>query len=80
MTIRRVIGYRDFKSKGITYTRQHISKLVKEKKFPAPFKPNGSGRGQNAWFEDEIDQHFEACAAKSHIESKAQSKTEHHVR
>jgi len=63
--MRRLIGYRDFKSKGITYTRQHISKLVKEKKFPAPFKPNGSERGQNAWFEHAIDQHLEACERKT---------------
>jgi prophage regulatory protein len=72
--MRRVIGYPDFKSKGIKYTRQHIDRLVKKKKFPAPFKPNGSERGYNAWFEDEIDNHLEACAAKS----KAQPQTEHH--
>jgi hypothetical protein len=78
--MRRVIGYPDFKSKGIKYTRRHVSRLVKQKKFPAPFKPNGSEHGHNAWFEDDIDQHLEACAAKSNIESKAQPKTEQHVR
>ena len=62
--MRRLIGYRDFKPKGITFTRQHINRLVKQKKFPPPFKPNGSERGQNSWFEDVIDPHIESCAAK----------------
>jgi hypothetical protein len=62
--MRRVIGYPDFKSKGIKYTRQHINRLVKKKKFPPPFKQNGCERGQNSWFEDVIDQHLEACERK----------------
>jgi prophage regulatory protein len=67
MTMRRLIGYRDFKSKGIRYTRQHISKLVKQKKFPPPFKLNGSEQGQNSWFEDVIDEHLEACERKAAV-------------
>jgi prophage regulatory protein len=65
MTMRRLIGYRDFKSKGLTYTRQHISRLVKEKKFPPPFKTSGSDHGPNNWFEDVIDEHLEDCERKA---------------
>jgi prophage regulatory protein len=74
--MRRVIGYRDFKPKGIKYTRQHIDRLIKQNKFPAPFKLNGCERGQNVWFEDVIDDHVEACATKR----KAQPETEHHAK
>jgi prophage regulatory protein len=61
---RRVIGYEDFKPKGIKYTRQHINRLVKRGLFPPPFKTSGSDHGPNNWFEHVIDEHLEACAAK----------------
>ena len=67
----RLLSYRDLADKGIPFTRQHIDRLVKKKKFPAPFKPNGSDRGQNAWFEHVIDQHLEACAAKTKVAANA---------
>ena len=60
----RLLGYQDLKSKGITFSRQHVHRLVKKKKFPPPFKQNGCERGQNSWFEDVIDQHLEACERK----------------
>jgi predicted DNA-binding transcriptional regulator AlpA len=63
-TAMRLLSYQDLADKGISFSRQHISRLVKKKKFPAPFKPNGCERGQNAWFEHVIDQHLEACATK----------------
>ena len=76
--MRRILFFRDLgPKKGIKYTRQHIDRLVKKKRFPPPFKPNGGEHGENGWFEDIIDDHLEACAAKS---TKAQPKTEHHVR
>ena len=62
---RRVIGFEDLKPKGIKYTRQHIDRLVKKKRFPPPFKMSGSDKGPNSWFEDVIDEHIEDCAAKT---------------
>jgi hypothetical protein len=40
-TPRRVLTQRAFRSKGITYSRQHIDRKVREKTFPPPFQlPN----------------------------------------
>jgi prophage regulatory protein len=63
--VMRVLSYSDLSDKGIKYTRQHIHRLVRQKKFPPPFKLNGSERGQNSWFEHVIDQHLEACERKA---------------
>jgi prophage regulatory protein len=63
--MRRVLQFPDLKPKGIKYTRQHIDRLVKKKKFPPPFKMSGSDKGPNNWFEDVIDGHLEACAKKT---------------
>src|SRR6516164_7741968 len=60
----RVLGYRDLAKKGIPYSRQHINRLVKKGKFPAPFKMSGGDKGPNSWFEHIIDRHIESCAAK----------------
>jgi prophage regulatory protein len=60
----RVLGYRDLARKGIPYSRQHINRLVKKGKFPAPFKLNGGHNGPNSWLEHIIDRHIETCAAK----------------
>jgi predicted DNA-binding transcriptional regulator AlpA len=59
----RVLSYEDLQVKGIRYSRPHIAKLVKARKFPAPFKMNGGEYGPNYWIEDEIDAHIEICAA-----------------
>ena len=63
--MRRVIGYQDLKSKGLRYSRQHLYRLIRKKRFPPPFKMSGSDKGPNSWFEDVIDGHIEDCAAKS---------------
>jgi prophage regulatory protein len=47
--------------KGITFTRQHIHRLVKEGKFPAPIKV---GENTNAWVEPEVDTYIDRCTAK----------------
>ena len=60
----RVLGYRDLARKGIPYSRQHINRLVKKGKFPAPFKLSGGDNGPNSWLEHIIDRHIETCAAK----------------
>ena len=61
----RLLSYQDLADKGISFSRQHISRLVKKKRFPPPFKMSGSDKGPNSWFEDVIDEHIEDCAAKS---------------
>jgi predicted DNA-binding transcriptional regulator AlpA len=62
--MRRLLSFPELKTrKGIKYSRQHISRLVKAKKFPAPIKPSGLPTGENAWFDDEIDEHLEERAA-----------------
>jgi prophage regulatory protein len=52
----KVLAFRDLRAKGIPFCRQHITKLVKKGKFPAPGK---IGLKTNAWDESEIDQYLE---------------------
>jgi predicted DNA-binding transcriptional regulator AlpA len=62
--MRRLLSFPELKTrKGIKYSRQHVARLVKAKRFPAPIKPSGLPTGENAWFDDEIDAHLKACAA-----------------
>jgi len=65
--MRRILQFPDLKPKGIKYTRQHIDRLVKQKKFPPPFKTSGSDYGPNNWFEDVIDEHLEDCERKAAV-------------
>jgi prophage regulatory protein len=51
----------DLRERGIKYSRQHIDRLIKAGKFPAPVKP-GAG-GLNAWIDDEVDAYQKACIA-----------------
>ncbi len=46
--------------KGLEYHPQHLRKLVKQKKFPAPIP----GMGRTYFDESEIDAHLEALKAK----------------
>ncbi len=63
--MRRLLYFPELKSeKGIKYSRAHISRLVKAKRFPKPVKPSGSPTGANAGFDDEIDDHLEQRAAE----------------
>jgi predicted DNA-binding transcriptional regulator AlpA len=55
------------KRKRDKYSRSHIYRLVKAKKFPAPVKPSGTPNGANAWFDDEIDEHLEARATEREV-------------
>ena len=42
----------DLKAKGIPFTRQHVARLIKQGRFPAPIK---LGVGTNRWISSEID-------------------------
>jgi prophage regulatory protein len=57
----RLIDKQGLKEKGILFSRQHLHRLIKQGKFPAPIKV---GANTNAWPEHEIDQYIEACIAK----------------
>jgi prophage regulatory protein len=57
----KMLSLRDLRDKGIPFTRQHIHKLIKQRKFPPPVK---LGAATNAWPEDEIDEYLKACIAK----------------
>jgi prophage regulatory protein len=62
----RLLVFKELKTiKGIPYTRQHIHRLIKDGRFPKPFKPNGSSCGVNAWDESVIDQHQEDCRKRA---------------
>jgi prophage regulatory protein len=51
----RLLDLEGLREKGIPFTRQHISRLVRGKRFPAPVKV---GDNTNAWPEPEIDQYI----------------------
>jgi prophage regulatory protein len=53
----RMLSTADLKGKGIPWSRQHIFRLVKQHKFPAPVK---IGANTNAWLETEIDAYLKA--------------------
>jgi prophage regulatory protein len=58
----RMLSFPDLKAeKGIRFTRQHIHRLVRQKRFPAPVK---LGQQTNAWIETEVDKFLEDCIAK----------------
>lgn len=57
--VSRALSFKDLKGKGIPFHRVSLNRLVKEKKFPKPFK---IGALQNAWFEHVIDEYLLACS------------------
>jgi prophage regulatory protein len=46
------LAFPDLSEKGIPFTRQHIARLIKQGRFPAPIK---FGVGTNRWIASEID-------------------------
>jgi len=64
----RFLIWDDFKAKGINYSRQHVKRLVQEKKFPQPVK--GVCK-ENAWTEPTIDQYVEERVAAAKREDVA---------
>ena len=54
----------DLRRRGITYSRQHIDRLVKKKRFPKPVKPGGPGGNASAWIDYEIDDHLAMLVAE----------------
>jgi prophage regulatory protein len=61
MKTRRLITYKQLKpEKGIPFSRTHLSRLMKAKKFPQQVQVSDN---TVAWFEDEIDDHVAEKAA-----------------
>ncbi|WP_298673247.1 AlpA family transcriptional regulator [uncultured Sphingomonas sp.] len=54
-TDERFLAYTDLAARGIPFTRQHISRLIKQGRFPAPIK---LGAGTNRWIASEVDAWF----------------------
>ena len=55
----KILSRGELKDKGIRWSRQHLHRLVKAKKFPAPLK---LGSATNGWLESEVDAWIEARA------------------
>ena len=55
----RIIRMRDLIEK-VGYAESTIYALVKDGKFPAPFKLTPGGRA-NGWFEHTIDEYLQTC-------------------
>jgi predicted DNA-binding transcriptional regulator AlpA len=53
--MRRFLSYAELEPKGIKYSKPHLWRLIKEKKFPAPVKGLGV---ENCWAEDLIDKYI----------------------
>ena len=63
-----LLDLEDLRKRGIKFTRQHLHRLVRNEKFPAPVKV---GENTNAWVETEIDQYMkERIAARDAIRRK----------
>ena len=55
---RRVLNRKGLEAKGVRYTPQHLGKMVREGRFPAPFRLNGP-TSPSLWYEDVIDAHLD---------------------
>jgi prophage regulatory protein len=57
----RILPYCELKSRGITYSREQIRRLVKQEKFPVPISLSDR---RIAWVESELDAWLEIKAAQ----------------
>jgi prophage regulatory protein len=64
---KRLIPYEDLKSRGIPYSKSHLWRLEKARKFPKRVYMGGGGKGRGrtafAYDEAEIDAHIEGLLA-----------------
>lgn len=69
----RLIGFAALAAKGITYSRQHLHRLIRARKFPRPVKMGASGgyRARNAWIESEIDTYIASRIAERDVAAPA---------
>lgn len=48
----QLITFSDLAERGVPFSRQHLWRLIKERRFPAPVK---LGSNTNRWLESEVD-------------------------
>lgn len=56
----RLLGWTDLKDRGISWSRQHINRKIRQGEFPPPIK---LGAQTNAWEEEIIDRFLENLVA-----------------
>ena len=65
---KRLIPYEALRGKGIVYSKPHLWRLEKQKKFPRRIYTNpdsdGGGRSSYAYDEDEVDAFIESLIAR----------------
>jgi prophage regulatory protein len=54
----RMLDLSDLREKGIKFSRQHLNRLIKAGKFPAPVKLSSR---RNAWPDTDIDKYLTGC-------------------
>lgn len=53
----RVLSFSQLRPvKGIPYSREHLRRLVKARRFPRPINLGHRSNARHAWLEEEIDQ------------------------
>jgi predicted DNA-binding transcriptional regulator AlpA len=53
----RILSFSELRPlKGISYSREHIRRLVNAREFPAPMKLGRRSNARLAWSEEEVDQ------------------------
>jgi hypothetical protein len=63
---------RDLRLKGITWSRQHINRKIREKEFPPPDGKTGDAPSSpNWWFEHTIDKYLRRRAAAMRAQAAA---------
>jgi prophage regulatory protein len=64
----KLLDYRQLKpEKGVSYSREHLARLIKAQRFPSPVVLSTDDRGtpkRIAWLEAEIDAWIADAAAK----------------
>jgi prophage regulatory protein len=61
----RFLSAKDLRDRGITFSRQHRHRLIRQGLFPRPVK---IGANTNAWLESEVDTYQENCIRKRDAE------------
>src|SRR5215471_14676072 len=60
----KIFLQRDLRQKGIPWSRQHVSRKIREKEFPPPDGKTGDAPSSpNFWFEHTIDKYLRQRAA-----------------
>jgi hypothetical protein len=60
----RILFQRDFATKGITWSRQHVNRKIRAKEFPPPDgKTSDCPGAPNWWFEATVDKYLRSRAA-----------------